>query len=93
VQSGKQVGIKEHSVHLGYDNTLLGTQNPHVAICTIHLAIRGVCRLGKHTCRWMNQRAGSEVTIMIIMIMIIISNLSDDRSTASSKTIPPLNAI
>jgi hypothetical protein len=24
---------------------------------------------------------------------LIISNLSDDRSTASSKTIPPLNAI
>jgi hypothetical protein len=27
------------------------------------------------------------------IIIIIISNLSDDRSTASSKTIPPLNAI
>jgi hypothetical protein len=28
-----------------------------------------------------------------IIIIIIISNLSDDTSTASSKTIPPLNAI
>jgi hypothetical protein len=27
------------------------------------------------------------------IIIIIISNLSDDRSTASCKTIPPLNAI
>jgi hypothetical protein len=27
------------------------------------------------------------------IIIIIISNLSNDRSTASSKTIPPLNAI
>ena len=27
------------------------------------------------------------------IIIIIISNLSHDRSTASSKTIPPLNAI
>jgi hypothetical protein len=27
------------------------------------------------------------------VIIIIISNLSDNRSTASSKTIPPLNAI
>jgi hypothetical protein len=26
-------------------------------------------------------------------LIIIISDLSDDRSTASSKTIPPLNAI
>jgi hypothetical protein len=31
----------------------------------------------------------TEVTLYVI----IISNLSDDRSTASSKTIPPLNAI
>jgi hypothetical protein len=30
---------------------------------------------------------------IIIIIIIIISNLSDDMSTASSKTIPPLNAI
>jgi hypothetical protein len=28
-----------------------------------------------------------------IKILSFISNLSDDRSTASSKTIPPLNAI
>jgi hypothetical protein len=27
------------------------------------------------------------------LLDIFISNLSDDRSTASSKTIPPLNAI
>jgi heme/copper-type cytochrome/quinol oxidase subunit 2 len=33
------------------------------------------------------------VIIIIIIIIIIISNLSYDRSTASSKTIPPLNAI
>jgi hypothetical protein len=28
-----------------------------------------------------------------LWIIIIISNLSEDRSTASSKTIPPLKAI
>jgi hypothetical protein len=28
-----------------------------------------------------------------LYIIIIISNLSYDRSTASSKTIPPINAI
>jgi hypothetical protein len=31
------------------------------------------------------------ITLPIIIIIIII--MSDDRSTASSKTIPPLNAI
>jgi hypothetical protein len=35
-------------------------------------------------------RCGS---LLAIIIIIIISNLSEDRSTASSKTIPPLNAI
>jgi hypothetical protein len=39
--------------------------------------------------------SGKSVTSLIKLIFgfIIISNLSDDRSTASSKTIPPLNAI
>ena len=31
--------------------------------------------------------------VIIIILIIIISNLSHDRSTASSTTIPPLNAI
>jgi hypothetical protein len=34
-----------------------------------------------------------KMNVIIIIIIIIISNLSDDWSTASSKTIPPLNAI
>jgi hypothetical protein len=40
------------------------------------------------------QRQTNEMYIpCIIIIIVIISNLSHDRSTASSKTIPPLNAI
>ena len=35
----------------------------------------------------------SDRLVKYIIITIIISDLSDDRSTASSKTIPPRNAI
>jgi hypothetical protein len=39
-----------------------------------------------------NKNKCQEVSV-IFRCLIIISNLSYDRSTASSKTIPPLNAI
>jgi hypothetical protein len=35
----------------------------------------------------------SFLPLVRVASLIVISNLSDDRSTASSKTIPPLNAI
>jgi hypothetical protein len=38
-------------------------------------------------------RARNNAVKTLNIFIIIISNLSDDRSTASSKTIPPLNAI
>jgi hypothetical protein len=42
---------------------------------------------------WSTLKFVAVVVVVVIIIIIIISNLSYDRSTASSKTIPPLNAI
>ena len=53
----------------------------------MHLAI-GIVRRRKAT-----KNLGMKVMYEIILIIIIISNLSNDRSKASSKMIPPHSAI
>ena len=54
------------------------------------LYIVGPKILLKTTWRW---PVGAETCSYLVIIIIIISNLSNDRSKASSKTIPPHSAI
>ena len=50
-------------------------------------------QVGKHWSRTLPATKRNLRTPKHIIIIIIISNLLDDRSKASSKMIPPLNAI